>query len=157
VHQPLPGKVYAQQNTLSLPGNAIWASGKFSSKLQNQVFGQLKSKLQLNPVNFGHNNFFLNWPICHYMFYRPPTGLKNTVLAISFRNSFWKFTSIAWFQYRGNKQFGPFFGPKFDPKCQKELWTIFCFKSKLSPNLSIWWWLYERWPNNWKMKITFWL
>ena len=126
MHQPLPGKVYAQQNTLSLPGNAIWASGKFSSKLQNQVFGQLKSKLQLNPVNFGHNNFFFNWPICHYMFYRPPTGLKNTVLAISFRNSFWKFTSIAWFQYRGNKQFGPFFGPKFDPKCQKELWTIFC-------------------------------
>ena len=59
MHQPLPGKVYAQQNTLSLPGNAIWASGKFSSKLQNQVFGQLKSKLQLNPVNFGHNNFFL--------------------------------------------------------------------------------------------------
>jgi hypothetical protein len=26
-----------------------------------------------------------------------------------------------WFQYRGNKQFGPFFGAELDPKCHKEL------------------------------------
>ena len=35
-----------------------------------------------------------------------------------------------WFQYRGNKQFGPFFGAEFDPNGHKNHEKYFFIKSK---------------------------
>ena len=31
-----------------------------------------------------------------------------------------------WFKYRGNRQFGPFFGAKFDPKSNKHHVIVCC-------------------------------
>ena len=37
-----------------------------------------------------------------------------------------------WFQYRGNKQFGPFFGAEFDPNGHKNHEKYLFLKSKYS-------------------------
>ena len=55
----------------------------------------LKSKLQPNPANFGHNNFFTNSPIFHNLLQKPPTGLKRTVWTKSFRKSIKNLTSMS--------------------------------------------------------------
>ena len=63
------------------------------SQLQNQVFGELKSKLQPNLATFGHTNFILMSPILYLLLQRPPTGLTKTVQELSFRRK--KITSIS--------------------------------------------------------------
>ena len=42
-----------------------------------------------------------------------------------------------WFQYRGNKQFGPFFGAEFDPNGHKnhEKYLLFFYQNNLTKKI----------------------
>ena len=57
------------------------------SKLQHQVFGELKFKLEPKVALFWHLKKMLS-PICPYLVVRPPRSLIRSVLAILSRKSF---------------------------------------------------------------------
>ena len=66
----------------------------FPASSRTRSLGEFKSKLQPNPAHFGHNNFFKNSPICHYLFQGPPIGLTTSNNLFQ-KKSFQQLTSIS--------------------------------------------------------------